>query len=72
MSDTEKSESMGVAPAFIIQHKCGGYYSRVTDGFDASKGEASSVSKQKTAKLLASHPDGTLTVTPVAGKPLVR
>lgn len=61
-----------VAPAYILRHRKGGYYCRATDHFTATKEKASAVSKQKAASLLASYEDGTLTVTPVAGKPLVR
>lgn len=60
------------APAFLIRNRQGYYYSRATEKFTTDREHASHLNKHQAAKLLASHPDGTLTVTPVAGKPLVR
>jgi hypothetical protein len=61
-----------LVPAYIVQHKKGGYYSRFTNEFDATKDKASPLSGNAAGNLLANLPDGTLTVTPVDGKPLVR
>jgi hypothetical protein len=54
-----------------MRHRNGRWYSRETGAFTATRKNASPVSRQKTTETVLAHPDGTITVTPVAGKPML-